>query len=319
MNIITLTLYPAIDVHKRVGTDGTSEICGTDCAGKGVNVSRALLAAGAESTAYVTVGMHGGRRYLGALRRDGLSTAHDTVRGSIRRNVHIHSPEGDYVISGEGACAKKRTVSRILRRFRGCVGRGTYIVLSGAVPDAGVRSVTAAMLHRFSELGARIVLDSRSFSAGEIAALRPYLIKPNEDELCALLGLDTLRTSGNDGKTGAGGVNEAKVIEALEYLARYSAEHVLLTLGGSGAYYIDSQGEIYRADIPTAGVRSSSGAGDASVAGWLYGIGQGLSSEGLLREAMVFAVASCMTDGTEPPRLIDIQSLRPRISISRLK
>ena len=63
MNIITVTLSPAIDIHCRAESfsaekENFAEITSKDAGGKGVNISRALSSCGIKSTAVVAVGAY---------------------------------------------------------------------------------------------------------------------------------------------------------------------------------------------------------------------------------------------------------------------
>ncbi len=314
MNIITMTLYPAIDIHKRDMMHNreypTEHI---NYAGKGINVSRALHANGIESTAYVTLGILDAHKYLRALAAEGLpKMEYDTVAGRVRRNVHVHTDDGDFVVYGKGACANKRTISRIKRRFENRISSETYIVFSGALPDDKAREAAVQMLSAFREAGAKIILDSRSFTIREIKNIHPYLIKPNEDEFRALADLTKAEMTENDGR-------ENIIVEKLEMLVDNEAENVLLTLGADGAYFIDREHGIYRLRVPDYSVVSTTGAGDFSVAGFLTGIHQGLNIEDTLRYSMAFSSSACMRAGTEPPTSREISDAIDKIEITKVK
>ena len=99
MKIITLTLSPAIDIHCHTDSfiaehENFAETSSKDAGGKGINISRALLAGGCDSLAVVAVGKENGASFLASLDADGLNTAAVETDGQIRENITIHPKNG---------------------------------------------------------------------------------------------------------------------------------------------------------------------------------------------------------------------------------
>ncbi len=304
--IITMTLYPAIDFH--IADDryikNKTNILRVDHAGKGVNVSRALTENGVDNICYAAVGKGRlGRTYVKSLKESGMDLVYDTVPGKIRINYHKNEHGRDLTTFGEGAGASKRTLRKIEKRFGNKIDEDTFIVLSGALPPELKAEDVTDMMISFKEKGAKILLDSRSMRLSEIKKIRPYLIKPNEDEFEALLGHGALR--------------DDRIRDSLKHLCSEYAECVLLTLGKRGAYLASGDG-IYRASVPSCEVRSTTGAGDASVAGFLAACVNGCSMDECLRSSMAYAVSACMTDGTAAPKKEKISEAMDKIKIISL-
>ena len=98
MQIITVTLNPAFDVHCTTERflpyrENIFDVSARDAGGKGVNVSRALLSNGVESLAVCAVGRENGAEFLQALRSEGLTVAAVAVEGRIRENITLHEKE----------------------------------------------------------------------------------------------------------------------------------------------------------------------------------------------------------------------------------
>ena len=85
---------------------------------------------------------------------------------------------------------------------------------------------------------------------------------------------------------------------------------ILTTLGGSGALLTTPDGTWY-AEAPRITVRSTVGAGDASLAGYLIAHQRGASPEELLRSAVAHGSAAASLPGTTPPTpdLVDTVAL----------
>ncbi len=301
--IITITLYPAIDFHIEDDEHikNKTNILRTDYAGKGVNVSRALTENGVDNICYAAVGEGRlGRTYVKSLKESGLAFIYDAVPGEIRINYHKNKHGQDLTTFGEGAGANKETLKKIIKRFESKIGEDTFIVLSGALPTSLKAEDVTDMLLSFKEKGAKIILDSRSMPLGEIKKIRPYLIKPNEDEFKAMLGNDALKA--------------AKIADNLTRLSCEYAECVLLTVGKEGAY-LASGGRIYKANIPSLAVKSTTGAGDASVAGFLAACVNGYGMDECLRSSMAYAMSACISDGTAAPKKEKIQEFMEKVKI----
>ena len=80
----------------------------------------------------------------------------------------------------------------------------------------------------------------------------------------------------------------------------------MISLGKDGAVLANSSGAWHVA-APDAAVVSTVGAGDSSIAGFLFALSCGEDWQGCLRHAVAFGSAACMTRGTRPPKPEDIR------------
>ena len=95
---------------------------------------------------------------------------------------------------------------------------------------------------------------------------RFYGLKPNSLELAVLAGMDTDTDEG--------------VERAAASLAERGAKCVAVSLGERGCYFAGAGGErFYRALRPVGEMRNATGAGDAFLAGLVYGFVNGMSPE----------------------------------------
>ena len=308
MNIITLTLNPAIDVHLycehlRLGEDNPYVLKRRDSGGKGVNVSRALHANGQESVCFVALGEENAEAYLAPLYALGMNIVSKSVKGRVRENINIHTADGDTVLAGEGACVDICALSDIKNAVLPLICEGTYICFCGRIPPSSDKEEIIKVLKEFKEKGARLILDSRSFDCSELAAIHPYLIKPNREELCELMGYERVEKEG--------------IMASAIRLSREISDSVLLTLGKDGAIYASGEGT-YRIYAPDVLSVSTTGAGDSSIAGLLSAIYRGSPVSEMLTEAIAFGSAACMTEGTLPPKPSDIAELREKVRVEKL-
>jgi 1-phosphofructokinase len=80
---------------------------------------------------------------------------------------------------------------------------------------------------------------------------------------------------------------------------------VLVTLGSAGAALVTADGA-WLATPPVITLRSTVGAGDASLAGYLLADLQGLDAPGRLREAVAYGSAAASLPGSTMPREGDL-------------
>ena len=129
MNVITVTLNPAFDIHCvcedfAAQKENLVKTVSRDAGGKGVNTSRALAAGGKESRAVVAVGRGNGDDYLKQLSARAVDFTALTVDGRIRENITIHSSgDAETRISFAGFTADKSLLSD---EFAGLVAESVH-------------------------------------------------------------------------------------------------------------------------------------------------------------------------------------------------
>ena len=86
--------------------------------------------------------------------------------------------------------ADSSLLSRVCDALDGEIDTDTVVTFTGSLP-AGVSVADARdMLLEMKAKGAKIVIDSRSFKLDDIKAVRPWLIKPNEEEIAMYSALE---------------------------------------------------------------------------------------------------------------------------------
>ena len=298
MQIITLTLAPAFDIHCRCDTfapesENLAHILSYDAGGKGVNISRALSVYGVKNTAILLCGTENGDSFLNALKAEGLDYVSFPVSGRIRENITLHQ-EGhkETRISFPGFTAPKEILTQIEQLVLELSPKeDTVLTLTGRLPEGISMDAVKTMLARLCEAGIRTVIDSRSFTLSDLIEVKPYLIKPNEEEIVSYM------------KRPVDTVEEALL--CADELHSKGIEAVMISLGGSGAVLVTNEGR-FTVKAPTITPVSTIGAGDSSIAGYLAALSQGEREERCLRFAVAFGSAACLTEGTSAPRREDI-------------
>lgn len=304
MNIITLTLNPAFDIHADIEHialyhENIARICEYDAGGKGVNISRALCANGVQNVCVAVLGEENGADFLSRIEAQGLFCRAIFVKGRIRENLTFHTNDKKETrISFEGFSADGGLLERVANEISDIVGEGDVVTFTGRLPKGVSGEDAKRFLLDLKRVGARLVIDSRSFTLDDLIELRPWLIKPNEEEIALYVRKEI--------KTRTDAAREA------ERLRGFGIENVMISLGSLGAVLACSEGVLF-ACAPKIEVLSSVGAGDSAIAGFLSAYSEGLPSESRLSRAVAYGSAACIREGTAPPLPKDIAQLLPRI------
>ncbi len=304
MTIVTLTLNPALDQTIRLtdalrpGDVQRADDQRTDAAGKGVNVARAISAAGAASIAVLPLADDD--PYGPLLRATGLVIRAVPVSARVRTNLTLTAPNGETTkINLPGGALDDAELDAIIAVVVAAARGAEWLVLAGSVPPgvpADVYARIASTVRAALSPAPRISVDAAGTALAAAvnapASGRPDLIKPNEDELAELVGASALP-------------DVSDVAAAASELVRGGIANVLVTLGGDGAILADADG-VLATPAPRVQVSSTVGAGDSALAGYLLADTAGAGREERLRQAIRYGSAAATLPGTQPPSPADL-------------
>lgn len=307
MNIYTITLNPAYDVHAYAKAfapfhENLADVTSREAGGKGVNLSRALQNGGTEHTTIVVLGKDNCAEFKEALAKAGLTTLFLEKPGRIRENLTLHSDDqSETRISFSGFPADDSLLDEVSALME--VDENTVITFTGRVASGMSMEKVKAFLKAFQAKGAKIVLDSKSFTLEDIFEVSPWLIKPNQEEVSEYLNcaIDTIEEAAEKGKI----------------FARHGVTNVMVSLGEQGAMLLH-ENDCYIATPPAIDAKSTIGAGDSTLAGFIAAAGRGEDPAGCLRNAVTYGTAACLTPGTLPPTAEDIQIIYPQVQVKTL-
>ena len=308
--IITLTLNPAVDLHCYIENfapyhENLAHYIGKPLpSGKGVNISRALTVCGVESLAFVVLGSENGASFEKELTDFGMNVQSMTVAGRIRENMTVHTNNADETrISFSGFAADSALLKRVEDALIDRVDEDTFVTFTGRVPDGIPMEDTKRFLRSLISRGAKIVIDSKSFDLDDLIEMKPWLIKPNQEEISEYLNRE---------------VNTFEEVSRAAYeLYEQGIANVMISLGSQGALLVCDEGTMI-ATPPTVDAISTIGAGDSSIGGFLSEAIKGASAEQMLCGAVSYGTAACLTPGTEPPRAEDVLVIRQQVNVQFL-
>ena len=273
--------------------------------GKGVNVARVLSQLGADVHLYAFMGEEsetGFRREM----QGRCACTFVAVPGACRTTVNIIDRKNnrETVITEAGPEIGARDMQAMLDALAGNIRRGDLVACSGSIIAGAPRDLYARVSRLGAELGARCALDCNANALPPSLEGAAYVLgKPNERELCALLGEQRTQDP------------ERIVSYARRLMPPYDA--LLISMGQNGGVWADAQ-QAYWARVPGVSVVSTVGSGDASFAGALHAQALGLAPGEALRLAMACGVANALLGEVGSVRLEDVQRLSTQIDISRI-
>ncbi|WP_411106776.1 1-phosphofructokinase [Streptomyces sp. cmx-4-9] len=300
--ILTVTPNPSLDRTYEIpsldrGAVLRAEGDRVDPGGKGVNVSRVVSAAGLRTTAVLPLGGATGTLLAGLLGIEGVDVTAVSVAGRTRSNVSLVEPDGTLTkVNSPGPELSAQESALLLETVRTCAGSPDWIACCGSLPPGLGPGWYAELVERAHEAGARVALDTSG--AALLAALpaRPDLVTPNAVELAEAVGRP-LATLGD-------------VLKAAEELRSLGAGAVLATLGADGQLLVSAEGA-FHGTAPAEAVRSSVGAGDASLAGFLIAAGPDGPAAGrparALASALAHGAAAVRLPGSAMPTPADLR------------
>ncbi|WP_024796805.1 1-phosphofructokinase family hexose kinase [Tomitella biformata] len=319
--IITLTANPSLDrtitLPGPLQRGGVLRSTGTrvDPGGKGVNVARVAHAAGAAVTAILPA--DAGDPLLAALARTGTPSRPVERGAPARTNLTLAEPDGTTTkINDAGSAVSDQVLARLLAEVIAAAAGADWVVMSGSLPPGTDDSWYAAAVLALRALPCKIAVDTSDGPLLGLAAgfgrAAPHLIKPNAEELAQLTGLDP---EGLEAAAARGDLGP--VVEAGLLLRGRGVERALITLGGAGALLVAPEGA-YWGKAPPVAVRSTVGAGDSSLAGYLLAEVQGLAPAECLRTAIAYGTAAVTLPGTELPTPQQVTPLREATTVTAL-
>jgi 1-phosphofructokinase family hexose kinase len=316
--IYTITLNPCIDRTLIVPEIELNQVLRAndikiDWGGKGFNVSRALKVLGKDSLAMGFVGGNNGAQIEKGFKELGIQTDFVHIDGETRINTVIMEETGNiYVkVNEPGPRIKQTEINDFIEKIDRYLGElptkrdfspivdnkspSDYWVISGSLPSGVPEDFYALLITRIQKSGALVFFDSSGgpFKAGLQAC--PYLVKPNLEELEEVL--DTLI------------ISEEELHKSASLILEKGVQIVLVSLGIEGLFTC-SQKASFHLRPPIIGKGNPTGAGDALLAGLVWGLESGKSLEESASWGVACGTAAAVGSNVGLPSFDDVKKIR---------
>ncbi len=306
--IYTVTLNPALDrtLHVEALVPGQSTRVQSEArfaGGKGIDVSRALHEMGSDNVALGLVGGFDGKELEGRLLLAGVACRFTHIANETRTNVIIQDEKNgtETALLARGPEVQPSEVIDFLEVLEKSPDM-SFLVISGSLPSGLTPEVYSRMIAIGRERGARVVLDTAGDALRQAIRARPSVIKPNRQELAGL-----------------GGKPPRDLDAVLGYAdqLREWVETALVSLGADGIVMV-TRDRVFQARPPKVTVKSTVGAGDCAVAGFVHGLAIGEEETDALRRAVAAGTAATLNEGTGLCRCADIDDILPQVTLEEV-
>lgn len=309
--ITTITLNVSVDKAYYIkgsivsGTVARVVKCRNTAGGKGLNVARIADFCGEEVTAAGFIGGFNGAYVKDLLDRDGIYNQFTKTKAETRSCINILAEDEtstEYLEPGETVTEEE--VSRFFKDLDQLLESTDVFTISGSIPAGVPKDIYAKMIGKIKEKGKQVILDTSGDFLKEGIKAGPTMIKPNDEELEAILGVPIE----NRQQT----INAAK-----EMHSQYGIQYVVVSLGGDGALLVGEEG-IFHGKPPALKAVNTVGCGDSMVGAFAVAMKRKMK----VKEALAYAVAVSAANAVNPEtghiRMEDVEEILPKVMVEEL-
>ncbi|MBM7624580.1 1-phosphofructokinase [Sporohalobacter salinus] len=271
--ILTLTLNPAVDINYKLdklklnGVTRCSDVTKT-AGGKGLNVSRVISLAGEDVCATGFLGGSNGELIKKHLKEQGLANQFVEISGATRNCIAMLHDNQQTEILETGPAISKLEQNKFIDEFQELLTNCEIIAASGSLPQGIATDFYAQLVDIANQNNKKFILDTSGQALKEALPAKPYLIKPNQEELEQLFNQQITK--------------QFELITALEELKKYKIPIIVISLGAEGLLAADKN-KIYKIIPPQIDLSNPVGSGDATIAGFAVGLKRGWGIEEVLK------------------------------------
>lgn len=256
--IYTLTTNPAIDMNICTNSIERKIVNRTHDAvysanGKGLNVSFVLKHFGVDSKVLGFFGGFSGKYIIEETKKKDIEIFPVEVEDTTRINIFLNDGEGEFKFVNSGSFVEKQKQEEMLQMIENFDDL-EYLSISGSLPPGIDPSYYEEILKICEKRSIKVILDISSPKLKCLLKYKPFLIKPNDEEIEGIFGIIVR--------------DEEDIKDVVKYLHEQGAQNVFLTLGEKGSYFYNGK-NIYYASAHGVKLLSSACAGDSALAGFL--------------------------------------------------
>ncbi|WP_047688446.1 1-phosphofructokinase [Vibrio sp. ZOR0018] len=304
--VVTITLNPALDLTGsldvlNVGSVSLVKQGSLHAAGKGVNVAKVLSDLGAKVTVTGFLGRDNQELFCQLF--DQMAAIDEFVRvdGATRINVKLVEQSGEVSdINFPGVEVTPLAIEQFERTLERLAADHDYFVLAGSLPQGISPALCASLIEKLHSMGKKVLFDSSRDALKAGLDAKPWLIKPNDEELSQFVGRE-LHTP-------------EQCQAAAAQLAEKGIENIVVSMGANGVMWLN-QHQWLHAKPPRMQVVSTVGAGDTLVAGLCWGHMQQMEKTELLTFATALSALAVTQVGVGMSNRKQLETLQQQIQL----
>ena len=312
--IATLTLNPTLDLTvslKKLDYNDINRVreIQKDPGGKGINISRIIHRLNGETVALGFLGGYTGKKIKKLLDEEGVPNNFTWISGENRSNITIDliGKSRQIKINEDGPRINNDELNSLMKKISS-LSTGDFLIMSGSIPRGIRKEVYFKIIHIAHQKGVKTVLDTDGEPLYLGLRAKPFLIKPNIYEAQRLLE----KIHGRRVRIST----ETDLFNAANDLSKTGADIVIISYGPRGII-VTSDGKFWRSYPPIKLKYAGVGAGDAVIAGFVYGFSMNKGIENCIRLGIVCGTAATLQKGTRLCRTKDVQRLLKKTKVYR--
>ena len=262
--ILSVTMNPSQDKVYIVDDFSVNNIYRTNhytatAGGKGLNVARVVKELKED---IITTGLLGGMTgtfIKDELKKLKIKNEFVNISGETRTCINITDQKNNTTteILETGPKIKNSEIKRFIEKYKKLIKKADIITLSGSLPKGLDDDFYYELVVYAKKMDKKVILDTSGQPLKEGIKAKPYMIKPNEDELNNLFDQNIKKLS--------------DYIKALDKIKEMGIKLPVISLGKDGAVAM-VENNYYHFKLPQVDVINTVGSGDAFVAGCAIGL-----------------------------------------------
>lgn len=307
--ITTITFNPSIDRMYRVSSMNIGEVqrvvsAKATAGGKGINVTKVCKILQEEPLAMGFLGGYNGEFIKEELRKLDIKNKFTKINQETRNCLNIIT---DDKVSTEflekGPILEDGDLEKFENDIKEVMKSTKILVASGSYCQNIPLDYYEKIGNLCRENNVKFILDTSGEALKVALKSKPYLIKPNTDEIKQLLNIDI--------------ESRDEVISAGKKLIEMGAENVCISLGKDGMIYLNAE-EVYEAKVPKIEAVNTVGSGDSTIAGFSVGILRGYEIKELLKLSNACGISNALNIETGFVSLEEVEKYKDLVKVTKL-
>lgn len=291
--IIVLALDPSMETTLRVerlvgGQSNAVAGESRDLSGRAAGVMRVLWDYRIKPTMVLLAGARNRLALEDCLAEEQWPHVLVEVEGYTREDIAVVAPGAPATqLCRQGFAVPYEALEALREQLDKLVTAQTLVVITGKLPTGISPRLLQQICGWITAAGAKVALDIPCLGEEDLAAIRPWLVKPNREEINKLAKRQM-----------------SDVDELLAYgasLVDMGVEHCLISMERDGLMYL-GRDTAWEVQVPDVDVVSQAGVGDSCFAGFIVAIQQELPLERAVKMAAAMGTAACLRPGNIPPK-----------------
>ncbi|WP_338969756.1 1-phosphofructokinase family hexose kinase [Spiroplasma endosymbiont of Labia minor] len=289
--IYTITLNPAIDHIILMENDLIANKTNyySDeyfvIGGKGINVG--IILKNLENNVMITgiIGKNNKNLFLEKFSEIDIKNNFFINKGNTRTNYKIKnlSTKQETELNGQGFKTELINTEKLLNYLDENIIDGDIVVTTGSIPKNIESNIYELIGNIANKHKAIFICDAAKDNLKFALKEKPFLIKPNIDELNDLLNTSISEDDLNG------------ITFLIKKTKLLGAQNILLSMGSKGSYYFSNENEIIKIGVAKGKLVNSVGAGDSMLAGYIHGLSLKMNIEDCLKYAAAAGGATAFT------------------------